>query len=148
MPTVYAQVPNGTGVVTCKVAYLNGTSANIRYPVEFTFLDGVQGTVVGRWGPGKDVYCRGPVVEYSPGTKTFTQYVYSISDPYYSAPYEKLYSETGMLDFKVARNGQVHITGKSFVVMDTTWESAPTSEDWLALSAQCTWNLTGSMPAG
>ena len=138
---VYANgTPDATGVVTCKVDYADGTSANVHYPVEFSLLDG---TVVGRWGAGKDVGYDERAVGYTPGGGNFTLYVYSISDPNNPATFEKLYSETGSLDIKVDKKGKMKIDGKSFAVMDFSWVAG----EWLSLAAECDWKLDGTFPA-
>jgi hypothetical protein len=96
--TVYASgTPDATGVVTCNVAYRDGTSANVEYAVEFFFSDG---TVVGRWGLGKDVSYGFQLVGDFPVKRHFTAYLYSVSDPNNPSTFEKLYSETGKLYFR------------------------------------------------
>ncbi len=134
----YAQASDATGTVSCKEAYPDGTTASKVYPVSFTVSTG---TVVGRWGAGKDVvYDSGSFFGSVP--KNFTTYIYFVSDPTNSATFEKLYSETASLVFKVGKGNLMTITGKSLVVMDYPFGTA-----WVNLSADCTWSLSGTCPA-
>jgi hypothetical protein len=138
LTTAYANgVPELTGVVTCKVDYPDGTSANIHYPVELFGLN-----VVGRWGTGKDVKYDGFGSASSPNK--FTLYLYAMTDPNNPDTFEQLYSETGKLDVKVDKKGNIKMDGKSFAVLDFNWGPPAYIRD--ALGAECDWKLEGTVP--
>lgn len=140
--------PIATGVVTCTENYpgeFNVATIKNSYPIELFSLGGL---VEDRWGPDRDVsYGAFPGEISGLDNRNFSWYLNSVSDPSNPETFEMLYSETGKLDVKVKRNGEMKITGKSFAAMDTHWDTAcdPTC-DWVQLSAECEWKLSGFFP--
>jgi hypothetical protein len=145
LPTASAYAQVATGFVSCDQINDWGDSSvtyaidTVVYPVT---LDLNSFLIANRWGDGlnKDVQYEAAFGTFDTTKKytTYNVYIFSVSDPAQPATFEQLYSETGKLMIRVARDNSMSITGKTFAVTDRAS---------LRVLADCTWTLKGTMTA-
>jgi len=126
-------VSYATGTVTCEQLDVEGNVTTVTYD-DVRFATGTA-AVINRWGYGFDVvYMDGyGVVETSKKYTTITKYFYA----YINIDNESIYSEIGQWQFRFDKNNALSITGHSYVAKE---DQEP------RFSADCTWNLKGTMP--
>lgn len=145
-------VPDGTGTVSCDVLIptmptnpdnpFEYTTENVTYEVEL-----YGSTVVGRWGPGKDVHYEARYFMNSLPMSNFTEYFYAMMDPNDPDTYEELYSETGKWDVRVnLKKNSWTLRGGSYAAIDREFEVSPGEWEWLEQYAACSWRMSGYIP--
>jgi hypothetical protein len=144
VPAAYAA--DATGTVTCKLMVHDEsdlvTYQTVAYPVEL-YWDGL---VVDRWGTGRNIfyaYSGDFANSLSGGSRSFSLYIAKATDPENTATFERLYAEAGKIDVRVDKQRGVTLTGRSYVVMDDNFGSG----SWITQDAECTWKMTGALPA-